>query len=75
MLCRILSCQGGCVRAERRRVGRPVDRDQTILLLVEDNGDDELLTVRTLKKNNICNHVVVAGDGAEALDYLLGTGG
>src|SRR5215212_2510520 len=48
-------------------------RDETILL-VEDNADDELLTRRTLKKNNIFNDVVVARDGAEALDYLFATG-
>ena len=48
-------------------------REDTILL-VEDNADDELLTRRTLKKNNICNDVVVARDGAEALDYLFATG-
>ena len=47
--------------------------DETILL-VEDNADDELLTRRTLKKYNICNDVVVARDGAEALDYLFATG-
>lgn len=41
------------------------------LLLVEDNPDDELLTVRALKKNNIGNEVKVARDGAEALDYLF----
>ena len=45
-----------------------------IILLVEDNPDDEALTLCALKKNNILNKVVVAHDGAEALDYLFGTG-
>lgn len=50
-----------------------MDEARTILL-VEDNPDDEALTLRALKKNNILNDVVVARDGVEALDYLLGSG-
>jgi len=49
--------------------------DKRIVLLVEDNPDDEALTLRALKKNNILNEVIVARDGAEALEYLLGTNG
>lgn len=48
--------------------------DEKIILLVEDNSDDEALTLRALKKNNITNDVVVARDGVEALEYLFGTG-
>src|SRR3984957_3659058 len=44
------------------------------ILLVEDNADDEELTVRALKKNNVTNDLVIARDGVEALDYLFGTG-
>ena len=44
------------------------------ILLVEDNPDDQKLTLRALKKNNITNEVVIAEDGAQALDYLFGTG-
>jgi CheY-like chemotaxis protein len=44
------------------------------ILLVEDNPDDEALTLRALKRNNILSQVVVARDGAEALEYLFGTG-
>jgi two-component system, response regulator len=41
------------------------------IFLVEDNPDDEKLTLRALKKNNIANPVKVARDGQEALDYLF----
>jgi two-component system response regulator len=47
---------------------------QRMILLVEDNPDDEALTRRALAKNNIQNEVIVARDGAEALDVLFGTG-
>jgi two-component system, response regulator len=45
-----------------------------VILLVEDNPDDVKLTMRALKKSNILNEVVIAQDGAEALDYLFCTG-
>jgi two-component system response regulator len=44
------------------------------ILFVENNADDEALTLRALKKNNIRNEVIVAHDGAEALEYLFGMG-
>ena len=50
------------------------DVKDKIILLIEDNPDDEALTLRALEKNNIKNDVVVVHDGAEALDYLFGTG-
>jgi two-component system response regulator len=45
-----------------------------VILLVEDNPDDEALTLRALQKNKITNEVVVAHDGVQALDYVFGTG-
>ena len=45
-----------------------------VILLVEDNADDELLTLRALKNNLIRNEVVVVRDGLEALEYLWGNG-
>ena len=44
------------------------------ILIVEDNPDDEELTVRALHRSNLVNHIVVVHDGAEALDYLFATG-
>ncbi len=46
-----------------------------VILLVEDNPDDVEMTQRALKKANIANELVVAEDGVEALDYLLGNEG
>ena len=47
---------------------------QKSILLVEDNADDEALTLRALNKNKVANRIVVVRDGAEALDYLFCTG-
>jgi two-component system response regulator len=46
----------------------------TMILLVEDNPDDEALTLRALRKANVGNEVTVVRDGAEALDFLFATG-
>ena len=48
--------------------------EEKVILLVEDNPDDEELTIRTLRKNNILNNIVVAHDGVEAMEYLFGRG-
>ena len=48
--------------------------EEKMILLVEDNPDDEALTLRAFKKHNIGNQVFVVRDGAEALDFLFCTG-
>jgi two-component system response regulator len=47
---------------------------EKLIMLVEDNPDDEELTLRALRKAKIANQVFVARDGTEALDFLFGTG-
>lgn len=47
---------------------------QKTVLLVEDNPDDEALTLRALRKQNLANEIVVARDGQEALDWLFAEG-
>lgn len=49
--------------------------EEKVILLVEDNPKDEMLTLRAFKKNDILNEIVVAHDGVEALDYLFASGG
>jgi two-component system response regulator len=48
--------------------------EEKMILLVEDNPDDEALTLRAFKKHNIGNKLFVVRDGAEALDFLFCTG-
>ena len=47
---------------------------EKIILLIEDNSDDVALTLRAFRKSNLRNEIVVAEDGADALDYLCGEG-
>jgi two-component system response regulator len=46
-----------------------------VILLVEDNGNDEFLTLRELEKNGVANEIIVARDGIQALEYLFGQSG
>jgi two-component system, response regulator len=48
--------------------------ESKLILLIEDNVDDQRLTLRALRRNNVMNEVIVACDGQEAVDYLFGTG-
>src|ERR1700730_2718020 len=48
--------------------------EKKTILLVEDNPDDEALTLRALKKTNLANEVIVGRDGVEAWEFLTGTG-
>ena len=52
----------------------PAEGASKVILLVEDNPDDEALTLRALTRNGIRHDVQVARDGVEALDYLFGRG-
>lgn len=51
-----------------------MNQEDNVILLIEDNPDDEALTLRALRKNHIRNEVIIARDGVQALDFLLGTG-
>lgn len=60
---------------EKHQMYRLIPQEgQKIILLVEDNPDDELLTLRALRKNELANKVIVVRDGQEALDYLFAQG-
>ena len=45
-----------------------------MVLLVEDNPDDEALTMRALKQSKLANEIVITRDGNEALEFMFGTG-
>src|SRR5579885_1599834 len=53
---------------------RGFDMDEMKILIVEDNPDDEEMTLRSLSQAGLANDVQVVRDGVEALDYLFGTG-
>lgn len=52
----------------------PRASDSKLILLIEDNADDERLTRRAMRRNNVDNEIVVAVDGQEAVDWLFGVG-
>lgn len=47
---------------------------EKMILLVEDNPDDEALTMRALKQSKLANEIVITRDGSEALEFMFGTG-
>lgn len=49
-------------------------KSQKVILLVEDNKQDELLTIRALQKHGMRQEIIVCRDGAEALDWIFATG-
>jgi CheY-like chemotaxis protein len=49
-------------------------KSERVILFVEDDPDDRELALRALRRSRIANEIVVARNGAEALDYLFGTG-
>jgi two-component system, response regulator len=49
-------------------------QNEVEVLLVEDNARDAELTLRTLKRHHLANHIVHVKDGEEAIEWLFGTG-
>ena len=47
---------------------------EKMILLVEDNPDDEALTLRALKQSKLANEIAITRDGNEALEFLFATG-
>lgn len=54
-------------------VGGPIGRREGAILLVEDDPDDEALTLRAFRQNHLRNEIIVKRDGAEALEFLFDT--